>query len=283
MDVTAWVNGRLVETGTAALSVVDHGVTVGDGVFETTKLVDGRPFAIRRHLDRLDRSIAGLGLPPVDHALIHEGIKAVLEAGPPIAFGRLRFTVTGGVGPLGSDRSGTDLTYIVTTVAQAPPPASGKVTVVPWTRNERAATAGLKTTSYADNVIALARAKEVGAMEAVFANTRDELCECTGSNIFVVLDSAEGVVRTPPLTAGPLAGITRGLVLEWGRDAGIDLREEPLSLDVLATADEVFLTSSIKDVFPVHAVDDRVLPVPGPVTARLAAVFAARAGEDQDP
>lgn len=283
MSITAWVDGELVDPRAASLSAVDHGVTVGDGVFETAKIVQGRPFALTRHLDRLDRSVAGLGLPPVDRDRVLAGVTAVLAATEPIAFGRLRFTVTGGVGPLGSDRTGTELTYIVTSAPQDPPSGTGKVTVVPWTRNERAATAGLKTTSYADNVIALARAKEVGAMEAVFANTRDELCEATGSNVFVVPDSASGVVLTPPLQAGPLAGITRGLVLEWGRDAGVDVREQALPIEVLRIADEVFLTSSIKDVFPVHAVDDRELAAPGPVTARLAEVFAARSAQDVDP
>ncbi len=279
MSVNAWVDGRLVSAAEPSLTVVDHGVTVGDGVFETTKLVDGQPFALTRHLARLDLSVGGLGLPPVDHDRIHNGIEAVLGAAEPIAFGRLRITLTGGIGPLGSDRSDNDLTYIVSSVAQARPAASGKVTVVPWTRNERGATAGLKTTSYAENVVALAVAKKVGAMEAVFANTRGELCECTGSNVFVVTD---GVVRTPPGDSGLLRGITRGLLLEWGREAGIEISEEALPLDVLTTADEVFLTSSIKDVFPVHAVDDRELG-PGPITARLAKVFSSRASEDLDP
>ena len=236
---------------------------MGDGVFETTKLVDGRPFALTRHLDRLDRSVAGLGLPPVDREVVLEGIAAVLGAREPLAFGRLRFTVTGGAGPLGSDRDDHGLTYIVTSVEQEQPTGSGRVAVVPWTRNERAATAGLKTTSYADNVIALARAKQSGAVEAVLANTRGDLCEGTGSNVFVVIDSAEGVVRTPPLTDGPLAGVTRALVLQWGREAGLDVREESMPLEVLQEADEVFLTSSIKDVYPVDAVDGRPL-APGP-------------------
>ncbi|MEO7062108.1 MAG: aminotransferase class IV [Lapillicoccus sp.] len=279
MTVHAWVDGRRVSAAEPSLTAVDHGVTVGDGVFETTKLLDGHPFALTRHLARLDRSVAGLGLPPADHDRIREGVEAVLGSRDPIAFGRLRITLTGGVGPLGSDRGDTDLTYIVTSVAQAQPAASGKVTVVPWTRNERSATAGLKTTPYADNVVALAAARRVGAMEAIFANTRGELCEGTGSNVFVVLD---GVVHTPPADAGLLLGITRGLLLEWGRAAGVEMRETVLPLDVLARADEVFLTSSIKDVFPVHAVDDRDL-APGPVTARLAEVFASRAAEDLDP
>jgi len=283
MGVTAWVNGVLVEPGAASLSAVDHGVTVGDGVFETTKLVKGRPFALTRHLERLDRSVAGLGLQPVDRDRLWDGITAVLGAREPIAFGRLRITITGGAGPLGSDRLDSGLTYIVTTVEQEQLTGSGKVAVVPWTRNERAATAGLKTTSYADNVIALARAKQSGAVEALLANTRGELCEGTGSNVFVVLDSASGVVRTPPLEAGPLAGVTRALVLQWGREAGLDLREESLPLEVLQSADEVFLTSSIKDVFPVDAVDERRLPAPGPVTGHLMEVFAAHSALEVDP
>ena len=273
-----WVNGDLVDPGAPSIAALDHAVTVGDGVFETAKIDRGRPFALSRHHARLERSAAGLGLPAVDLTLVAKGIDAVLE-GEPIDFGRLRYSVTGGIGPLGSDRAAGELTYIVVAASQPRPPASGKVTVVPWTRNESSAVAGLKTTSYAENVVALARAKEVGAMEAVFGNTRGELCECTGSNIFVVVGAE---VLTPPEDSGLLAGITRGLVLEWAAEAGVPLRETALPLDVLRTADEVFITSSTKDVLPVHAVDDRTMPV-GPVTTRLRDVFRSRAEQDLDP
>ena len=278
-DIRVWVDGALVPADAPSVSAVDHGVTVGDGAFETVKIEGGLPFAVTRHLRRLDRTTAGLGLPRADHDRVRAGIAAVLT-GEPIGFGRLRFTVTGGHGPLGSDRHDSDLTHIVTAVAHARPEPHGAVVTVPWVRNERAATAGLKTTSYAENVIALAHAKERGALEAVFGNTRGELCEATGSNVFVVVD---GVLRTPPLDSGCLAGITRDLVIEWCRDAGIDVVEEALPLDVLARADEVFLTSSIKDVFPVSAVDGRVLPTPGPVTALARDVWAAGAAAGTDP
>ncbi|ADU48406.1 aminotransferase class IV [Intrasporangium calvum] len=273
-----WVGGDLVDPTGPSISALDHAVTVGDGVFETAKIDRGQPFALSRHHARLQRSAAGLGLPPVDLAFVAKGIDAVLE-GEPIDFGRLRYSVTGGVGPLGSDRGEADLTYVVLAGPQARPPASGALTVVPWTRNERSPVAGLKTTSYAENVVALARAKQVGAIEAVFGNTRGELCECTGSNVFVVLD---GEVLTPPADSGLLAGITRELVLEWAVDAGVTIRETPLPLGILDTADEVFITSSTKDVLPIHAVDDRQLPV-GPVTTRLRDVFRTRAGQDLDP
>ena len=278
-DIRVWVDGVLVDPGAPAVSAVDHGVTVGDGAFETVKIDGGVPFAVTRHLRRLDRTMHGLGLPPADHDRIREGVDAVL-AGEPVAFGRLRVTVTGGRGPLGSDRHDSDLTHIVTAVPHARPDRHGPVVTVPWVRNERAATAGLKTTSYADNVVALAAAKQHGAVEALFANTRGELCEATGSNVFVVVD---GVVSTPPLSSGCLAGITRELLIEWCAHEGLTVVEETLPLDVLTRADEVFLTSSLKDVFPVSAVDGRALPAPGPVTARVADVWARHAEKGMDP
>jgi branched-chain amino acid aminotransferase len=278
-DLRVWVDGARVDPAGPAVSAVDHGVTVGDGAFETAKIDGGWPFAISRHLARLDRTMAGLGLPPADHDRIREGVDAVL-AGDPIDFGRLRWTVTGGHGPLGSDRHDSELTYIVTAIAHARPGEHGAVVTVPWVRNERSATAGLKTTSYAENVVALARAHAQGAMEALFANTRGELCEATGSNVFVVVD---GVVRTPPLDSGCLAGISRELVLEWCAADGVEVREETLPLDVLEHADEVFLTSSVKDVLPVSAVDGRALVRPGPLTEAVRSVWARHAAESVDP
>ncbi len=273
-----WVDGQLVDPHAPSVSAVDHAVTVGDAVFETVKVQDGMPFALTRHHRRLLRSAAGLGLPEPDLDMIRTGIEAVLD-GPALDFGRLRYSVTGGLGPLGSDRGGAPLTYIVLAGPQPRPPSSGRVTVVPWVRNERSAVAGLKTTSYAENVVALARAHERGAVEAVFANTRGELCEGTGSNIFVVLG---GQVLTPPATSGLLPGITRELVLEWAGEGGIRAWEETLPLRILEEADEVFLTSSTKDVLPVSAVDDREL-LPGPVTAALAELFRRNAARDIDP
>ena len=274
-----WVNGDLVEPAQPSVSALDHGVTVGDGVFETAKLTGGRPFALTRHHRRLERSARGLGLPPLDLALLDKGISAVLD-GEPIEFGRLRYSVTGGLGPLGSDRDDEALTYIVLAAPQPPNPVSGKISVVPWARNERSAVVGLKTTSYAENVVALARAKQAGAVEAIFGNTRGELCEGTGSNVFIVVD---GVVLTPPPESGLLRGITRELVIEWGRAAGVEVREETLPLDVLDTADEVFITSSTKDILPVHAVDDRELSSERPVTTGLQEVFRTNGEADLDP
>jgi len=278
-EARVWVNGERVSASAPSIAALDHGVTVGDGVFETCKVVDGVPFALTRHARRLDRSMAGLGLPAADHGVIDAGIKSVL-AGEPIPYGRIRYTVTGGAGPLGSDRHKSPLTYIVTAGPQDPNPDTAKVVVVPWTRNEHGATAGLKTTSYAENVVALAHAQDRGGVEALFANTAGNLCECTGSNVFVVVD---GEILTPDLASGPLAGVTRGLVIEWCRQEGLTVRAEPLPMSILDRATEVFITSSTKDVLPVHAIDDRPIAAPGPVTARAVEIFARLSAERRDP
>ncbi|MFV0463799.1 MAG: aminotransferase class IV [Nostocoides sp.] len=279
-DVRVWVDGELNSGSQARIGALDHAVTVGDAAFETLKIVDGTPFATSRHLRRMQRTLAGLGLPPADGDRIAEGIAVVLSVGDPIAFGRLRYTVSSGAGPLGSDRGGAPLTYIVTASPAARPPGTAAIVTVPWTRNERAATAGLKTTSYAENVIALAYAHQRGAIEAIFANTREQLCEATGSNIFLV---RAGQILTPSLAAGCLAGVTRELTIEWARSAGMTVLEEDVSMQEAHFADEVFLTSTTKDVLGVHAWDERTYEAPGPVTAGIAEVFAMRAAAGMDP
>ncbi|GAA3369269.1 aminodeoxychorismate lyase [Streptomyces sannanensis] len=206
-----WVNGGLREAGAARVSALDHGLTVGDGVFETVKAAEGRLFALTRHLDRLTRSARGLGLPDPDLDEVRLACAAVLEANP-MPLGRLRITYTGGLSPLGSERGDDSPTLVVALGESARRPDTTAVITVPWTRNERSAVTGLKTTSYAENVLALARAHEQGASEALFGNTMGQLCEGTGSNVFVVLD---GEIFTPPLVSGCLAGITRALTVEW--------------------------------------------------------------------
>ncbi|MDI2132682.1 aminotransferase class IV [Yinghuangia seranimata] len=267
--------GGLVHEEDATVSVVDHGFTVGDGVFETMKAVGGQAFALTRHLHRLTRSARGLGLPDPDHELVREACAEVLSANPLDGPGRLRITYTGGPSPLGSDRGGAPATLVVALGAAKPRPASTAVVTVPWTRNEHAPTTGLKTTSYADNVVMLAYAAKRGASEALFVNTAGLLCEGTGSNVFVALG---GRLLTPKLSAGCLAGITRALVLEW-----CDAEEADLPLSVLAEADEVFLTSSLRDVQAVHRIDDRELGEPGPLTRAATAAFEVRAAADIDP
>ncbi|MDQ0797449.1 aminotransferase class IV [Streptomyces sp. B1I3] len=270
-----WVDGGLRDADDARVSVLDHGLTVGDGVFETVRVAEGRPFALTRHLERLTRSARGLGLPDPDLDEVRRALAAVIGANP-VALGRLRITYTGGLSPLGSDRGDAGPSLFVALDEAARRPDTTAVITVPWTRNERGALSGLKTTSYAENVVALARAHERGASEALFPNTAGRLCEGTGSNVFVVLD---GRIHTPPVASGCLAGITRALAVEW-----TGAQETDLPMDVLEQAEEIFLTSTLRDVQAVHRVDGRELPdAPGPVTAKAMRIFDERAGDDLDP
>ncbi|MDH2427284.1 aminotransferase class IV [Sphaerisporangium sp. TRM90804] len=276
MNVPVWVNGELLDPAEASVSVFDHGLMVGDGVFETIKCVDGGSFALTRHMDRLALSAERLGLPAPDLGAIAEGVRACLAAAPPWPLGRIRVTYTSGNGPLGSDRGNQGTTAVVIVGAQAPFPETASVTVVPWPRNERGALAGVKSTSYGDNAKALAYAKERGGQEAIFENLAGNLCEGTGSNIFIVKD---GHLITPTIASGCLAGVTRALVLEWHGGEETDV---PIS--ALYEAEEAFLTSTTRDIQPIRLVDDTVLPVaPGPVTAKAMRVFAERSAADLDP
>ena len=275
-----WVDGAIVDDPTVAVvRADDHGLVVGDGVFETVEVVGAQPFALTRHLRRLRDSARGLGL-DIDEPFIRHGIDAVLADAPDRA--RLRITVTGGPSPYGSDR-GADVkpTVLIATGPLPDWPPTTDVAVVPWVRNERSATAGLKTTSYADNVVALRWAHDRGAAEAIFANTRDEVCEGTGSNVFFEYD---GALVTPPVDSGCLAGITRELLIEWLRDDGVPVHELATPMAALHRAREAFITSTTRGVQPIRTIDGAPLAdAPGALTERAAAVFARRAAADSDP
>lgn len=274
--MAVWMNGELVPDDEAKISVFDHGFVVGDGVFETIKVSGGQPFALTRHLARLARSATGLGLPEPDLDQIRAGAHAVIDASPAVPLARLRITVTAGIAPLGSERGKSPVTAVVALAEQKAPAEAVDVVIVPWTRNEHGGVAGLKTTSYAENARALAYATERGGSEAIFANTAGNLCEGTGTNVFVV---SGGRLITPPLEAGCLAGVTRALVLEW-----TGATEADLPVSALADADEAFLTGTTRDVQPIRLVNgSKLAAVPGPVTRKAAEVFAMRAAESPDP
>lgn len=271
----AWVNGRLLDDPhESALEVTDHGFTVGDGVFEAIKVVDGRPFALTRHLARLGRSAASLALPAPDLDELRGAVAEVLGR-EHLPLGRLRLTYTGGPAPLGSGRGSAPPTRVVVAAAMEPTPRTTAVVRVPWPRNERGALAGVKSTSYAENVVALAEASRRGASEAVFENLAGHLCEGTGSNVGYVVG---GEVRTPTLESGCLAGVTRDLLLEWYAVKEID---EPIG--VLDDAEEIFLMSTTRDIQAVERIDGRDLPAPGPVTRTLMDLWATSAAADEDP
>ncbi|NLT56606.1 MAG: 4-amino-4-deoxychorismate lyase [Actinomycetales bacterium] len=252
---------------------------VGDGVFETCAVRRGEAFALSRHLRRLRRSADILGLTCPDESVLRGAVAETLRVAGPLPLGRLRITLTGGAGPLGSERGPAGPGLVVAVAPGTPWPERIAVVSVPWTRNERSAVAGAKTTSYAENVVALARARSQGAHEALLGNTRGELCEGTGSNVVLVLD---GRLVTPPLSSGCLAGITRELLLEWAADDGFPISEETVPAEALSRAEDVLLTSSTRDVQHVSTVDGRQLPVTEP-GRRAAELFALRSAGDLDP
>jgi branched-chain amino acid aminotransferase len=267
-----WLNGGIVEPADAHVGLDDHGLVVGGGAFETLKIVRGEAFAMRRHLARLGRTLDALAIPRPSDAVLRSAARDLIEASG-LASARLRITVTGGKGTLGSGSpSGPPTTIAIVSGLSGPPPPTA--ITVPWTRNEQGALSGLKTTSYAENVRALHAAHEAGCGEALFSNTAGQLCEGTGTNVFVVVGDE---VITPPLSSGCLPGITRELVTEVA-----DIVERPVPIQILGAADEVFLTSSTRDVQGLTRIDDLEFAV-GPVTERVAAAFADLVATDLDP
>jgi branched-chain amino acid aminotransferase len=277
----AWVNGQLIAAGEAALPLLDHGLTVGDGVFEAMKVVDGRVFAPSRHIHRMERSARGLGLQFPGQARIRQAVDQVVAANAALLAGSVaivRVTLTAGRGAIGSSRlPGSRPSLFAMVTHHALEPATTAVITVPFTRNQHGALAGIKTISYAENALALSLAQTAGASEALFPNTAGRLTEGTGSNVFLVLD---GRLVTPPLSDGPLGGVTRDLLLEW-----TEAVEQSVPMSALWEATEVFITSSGRNVQAVVTADGR--PVGGgqlgPVTAAACRAFAAGEARGSDP
>lgn len=243
------------------------------GAFETLRVYRGAPFAYRRHFRRLAAAAAELEIAAPDPEHVRQAVDDVVQADR-LVDARVRITLLAGRGDRAPD-------VVVGAGALPARRARARVAIAPWPRNERGATVGMKSTSYADNVRALTDARSHGADECVFANTRGELCEGTGSNVFVVSD---GAVLTPPESSGCLLGVTRALVIELAESAGIAVEQVAIPLEALGSADEAFLTSTTREVQPIGHIEGRgPVPAPGPVTRRLEQLFAQLVAHDLDP
>jgi branched-chain amino acid aminotransferase len=288
MPATVNVNGRISADRDAAISVFDHGFLYGEGIYETLRTYNGRPFLYDRHMRRLRRSaqMIVLDLPFTDDELaahIRETMSAAQLGG---AEAYIRVLVTRGIGELTYDPKATPAPSVVIIVKPnvEPPPetfADGvKVCLSPIMRNHpQSVNPMIKSNNLLNNALAMQEALRRGGTEAIMRNYRGELTECTQSNLFIVKD---GTALTPPIEAGLLPGITREFIFEVGRDAGISVRNQVLRDTDLLSADECFLTSTTKEVVPIVQVDDRRIGsgAPGPVTKKLLEAFRKRAWAD---
>jgi branched-chain amino acid aminotransferase len=270
--VKIWLNGELIDAESGCVSPYDHGLLVGDGVFETLRCYAGVPFALADHLARLEAGARALWLEPPDRDELTGAARAVIDANG-LGDARMRITLTSGAGPPGLARGEREPTLLVSALPLTPWPPTATAIVSRWCRDEGDPLAGVKTVSLVASVMALAEARAQGASEAIVLNRRDDLCEATTANVFFVRD---GLVATPSLRSGCLPGITRERVLAICADLGLGGVETELPASALAEADELFLTSSTRELQPLVEVDGR--PVgdesPGEVTTRLALAYS---------
>jgi branched-chain amino acid aminotransferase len=275
------VDGRLAAERDAVVSVFDHGFLFGEGVYEVMRTYRQQPFLYEPHMRRLRASADRIALPiPTTDAEIRERITSTIAAAQLPGEAYIRLLVTRGVGEIGYDPASCPAPTIVVIVkphVELPREAYAdgvKIALVSVVRNHPESVNPLiKSNNLLNNALAIQEALRRGAAEALMKNHRGELAECAMSNIFLVTD---GAVRTPPTTAGLLAGVTRAFVLELAAKTGIRALEETLHEEDVVTADEMFFTSTTREIVPVVRVDDHVVGrgKPGPVTQRLRAAFA---------
>ena len=269
-----WCDGRLVPPRTPVVRATDLGLTSGLGVYESLAVLDGKVFALTRHLDRLAHSARVVGVELADDDVLRGAAEEVARTGR-WSYGRLRITAT----------AGTDDTPGVLVVVGSPARTVEQVRVVrvPWVRNERSAAVGAKVTSTADNQLAARAAHQAGADEAVLANGRGELCECTTSNVLVETDDA---LLTPPLTTGCLGGVTRALLLEWSPGWEVPVRERTMPYtvldDVAAGRAGLAVSSTLRTVVPVVGLDGQPTREAG-LAQRARELFEARRRDETDP
>lgn len=279
MSRLVFMNDRLVPESEARLSVFDHGLLYGDGVFEGLRSYGGRVFRLDAHLDRLWQSARAIHLEiPVGRETVAQAVLETLEANG-LADGYVRLIVTRGAGGLGLDPRKTShpqLIVIADTISLYPAEYYQQGLRIVTASTQRTQPAALspriKSLNYLNNIMAKLEGLQAGCVEALMLNHKGEVAECTGDNIFCV---RSGVLLTPPTDAGILEGVTRNAVIELAAAAGVPCREQTLVRHDLYTAEECFLTGTAAEVVPVVEIDGRPIGsgTPGEVTARLTRDF----------
>ena len=279
MPLLVYINGKLYPKEEAKISVYDHGLLYGDGVFEGIRSYGGKAFRLQQHVDRLFESARSICLEiPMLPSEVAKAVNDTLAAND-IQDGYVRLVVTRGAGYLGlsPDRTSDPQVIIIADLIELYPDElyekGLEIITASTVRNHPAALSPrVKSLNYLNNIMAKIEGGRGGCPEALMLNHKGEVAECTGDNIFIVKD---GDLYTPPLDAGILAGITRATVIELASDADIAVHEVPLNRHDIYVADECFLTGSAAEVVPVVKLDDRVIGdgQPGPVTHDLTEQF----------
>ena len=270
-----YINGTLYDKQDAKVSVYDHGLLYGDGVFEGMRSYGGKVFRLEDHISRLYDSAHSIWLQiPMTPEAMADAVNQTVQANA-IQDGYVRLVVTRGAGSLGLDPNKTSdpqVIIIADTITLYPDEyyQNGlEIVTVSTIRNHPAAlNPRIKSLNYLNNILAKIEGLQAGCVEALMLNVRGEVAECTGDNLFLVRD---GVVLTPPVDAGILEGITRDAVIGLARESGREVREVTLSKHDVYIADECFLTGTAAEVIPVVKVDNRVIGTgkPGPISRDL--------------
>jgi branched-chain amino acid aminotransferase len=286
MRGAVYVNGKIAPADQAVVPVYDHGFVYGEGVYETLRTYNRVPFLYDRHMLRLRQSAERLLLDvPFDDATLLQSIDQTVAAAGQLDEAYIRVLLTRGVGDLNYDLKSTPKPTTVIIVKPFEAPAARvftdgiRISLVEMLRNHpKSVNPVIKSNNLLNNALAMQAAYRSGAEEALMCNYRGELTECSQANFFLVRD---GVAFTPASAAGLLEGVTRAFIFELGRELGIEVRDEVLLPADLASADEMFITSTTRELSPVVKVDDRVVGSgkPGPVTKQLLTLYQQRAQE----
>ena len=274
-----WINGELVDKQDARISVFDHAVLYGEGVFEGIRVYGGKAFRCTQHVDRLFDSARSIRLAvPVTKQEIIEAVDKTVAVNGTVE-GYVRLVVTRGEGTLGLDPyecSDPTVFIIAGDIALYPPEMyeKGMAVIIAKTRRMSAdmLPPSTKSLNYLNNILAKIEAIDAGVAEAIMLNAAGDVAEATGDNVFIVRD---GAVFTPPPEAGILVGITRGVVIKLAAELGIPLKQQRISVEQLCAADECFLTGTAAEVIAVTKVDDHIIGngKAGVITNRLLEAF----------